>query len=65
MHHLLLWSEVLRLLLDGKLGTHESNSIVLRQRLEQALRLALFPLAANTPAKPVRSLIATAFAHVT
>ena len=65
MHHLLLWSEVLRLLLDGKLGTHESNSIVLRQRLEQALQLALFPLAANTPAEPVRSLIATAFTHVT
>ena len=65
MHHLLLWCEVLRLLLDGKLGTHESNGIVLRQRLEQALQLALFPLAANTPAGPVRSIIATAFAHVT
>ena len=65
MHHLLLWCEVLRLLLDGKLGTHESSGIVLRQRLEQALQLALFPLAANTPAEPVRSLIATAFAHVT
>lgn len=63
MHHLLLWSEAARLLLDGKLGTLPSQDRLLGQRLRQALRLALFPLASKTPAEPVRSLLATAFAH--
>ncbi len=63
MHHLVLWSEAARLLLDGKLGTLPSQDRLLGQRLRQALRLALFPLACKTPAEPVRSLLATVFAN--
>lgn len=63
MHHLVLWSEAARLLLDGKLGMLPSQDSFLGQRLRQALRLALFPLACKTPAEPVRSLLATVFAH--
>ncbi len=61
MHHLLLWSEAARLLLDGKLGTPTPDGVVLRERLRQVLQLALFPLARKSPAEPVRSLVATVF----
>lgn len=63
MHHLLLWSEVSRLLLDGRLASPAPEGDSLKQRLRQALKLALFPLAAGTPAEPVRSLLASAFAN--
>lgn len=62
MHHLLLWSEAARLLLDGKLGTPITQNTVLGERLRQAMQLALFPLAPKSPAEPVRSLLATVFA---
>ena len=64
MHHLLLWSEAVRLLLDGKWGTVAPHDGRLRERLGQALQLALFPLAPETPAEPVRALLSVVFAHV-
>ncbi len=63
MHHLLLWSEVLRLLLDGKMGMPKPQGKLLDQRLDQALKLALSPLAPTTPGEFVRSLVATIFVH--
>jgi len=61
MHHLLLWSEAARLLLDGKLGTPTTQGTLLEEKLRQALQLALFPIAHKSPAEPVRSLLATVF----
>lgn len=61
MHHLLLWSEAARLLLDGKLGKHSSQGSIPGQRLRQVLELARSPLASQTPAEPVRALLATVF----
>ena len=61
MHHLLLWSEAARLLLDGKPGARTSQGTLLAQELRQALELACFPLASQTPAGPVRALLATVF----
>lgn len=61
MHHLLLWSEAARLLLDGKLGTPTSQESVLGERLREAMELALIPLAPKSPAEPVRSLLSTVF----
>lgn len=63
MHHLLVWSEVLRLLLDGKLGVPSSPSNLLGRKLDQAVKLALTPLAPTTPGELVRSLVATVFVH--
>lgn len=58
MQHLLLWSEAARLILD-QLPERSGNVRPLdEQRLEQALGMALAPLAANSPAATVRSLIA-------
>ena len=61
MHHLLLWSEAARLLLDGKLGTPASQGTLLEERMRQVLQLALFPIAPKSPAEPVRSLLTTVF----
>lgn len=63
MHHLLLWSEVARLLLDGKLGASAPQDCLLGKKLRQALEIALFPLASGTPAEPIRSLLATALGN--
>ncbi len=63
MHHVVLWSEVVRLLLNGEQGLPGSKDELLRRRLKQALQLALFPLASQTPAESVRALIATEFAQ--
>lgn len=62
MHQLVLWSEVLRLLLSGKLGGRNSAGLLTGEKLRQALRVTLFPLATGTPAEPVRALLATVFA---
>ncbi len=61
MHHLLLWSEAARLLLDGKLGTLASQGTSPEERLRHVLRVALFPLTRKSPAEPVRSLLTTVF----
>ena len=63
MHHVVLWSEVVRLLLNGEQDPLNSKDELLRRRLKQALQLALFPLASQTPAESVRALIATVFAQ--
>ena len=61
MHHLVLWSEALRLLLAGERGGDTVGGVPSHERLEQALRMARWPLAAGTPAEPVRALLATVF----
>ncbi len=63
MHHVVLWSEVVRLLLNGEQGRPGSKDELLRRKLQQALQLALFPLASQSPAESVRRLIATVFAQ--
>lgn len=61
VHHVLLWSEALRLLLDGTSGPLERRDTPRRRQLERALALALYPVAPRTPAERVRALIAAVF----
>ncbi len=61
MQHLLLWSQALRLMLQGQTGPPERRRAPMRRKLDQALALALFPLACGSPAERVRSLIAAVF----
>jgi hypothetical protein len=64
MHHVLLWCEMLRLLLDDNSVSHETTGEMQKLRMRRALQLILVPLATNTPVEPVRSLVATEFGHV-
>lgn len=58
MHHLLLWSEAIRLLLDREQEHRGATRARDEHRLEQALAIVLTPLTGNSPAATVRSLIA-------
>ncbi len=61
VHHLLLWSEALRLLLEATSGPPERQDSPRRRQLERALALAVCPLENGTPAERVRALIAAVF----
>ncbi len=58
MHHLLLWSEVMRLVMTGEIGAGNANVAARDGSLQQALRVALTPVAANSPARAVRARLA-------
>ncbi len=61
LHHVLLWSEAMRLIMDETLGAGTPNSNARDDSLRQALQVALTPVAATSPARPIRARLAAVY----